>query len=198
MTDIVLASASSTRLALLRNAGLDVRVDPAAIDEAEVKAGYRHEGRQAMDLAVALAELKALRISSRYPNALVIGADQLLVCGDVWFDKPPDLDHAKAQLTALRGKTHMLVTAVVTVRGGLRLWHRLEVPRLTMRDFSDAFLEHYLRSTGNDILSSVGAYQLEGLGVQLFTGIEGDYFSILGLPLLPLLEHLRLQGAMSD
>lgn len=196
MTDIVLASASVIRQALLSSAGLHVRVDPAAIDEAEVKAGYRRDGRQATDLALALAELKALRVSSRYPDALVIAADQLLVCGDIWFDKPPDFDHARAQLMALRGRTHVLVTAVLTVRDGLRLWHHIEMPRLTMRDFSDAFLEEYLSSTGDDVLSSVGAYQLEGQGIQLFSDIEGDYFSILGLPLLPLLQHLRLQGTV--
>ena len=196
MTDIVLASASSARRALLRSAGLSFRADVAAVDEAEVKAGYRREGRNVADLALALAELKALRVSGRYPEALVIGADQILVCGDVWFDKPPDLDHARAQLIALRGRTHSLVTAVVTVRDGIRLWHCLETPRLTMRDFSDDFLDRYLNLTGEDVLVSVGAYRLEGIGIQLFTKLEGDYFSILGLPLIPLLSHLRIQDRL--
>ena len=197
MTDIVLASSSSTRRALLRDAGVDFHADAAAIDETEVKVGYRREGRKVVDLAMALAELKALRISGRYPEALVIGADQILVCGDVWFDKPPDLDHARAQLMTLRGKTHSLVTAVVTVRGGVRLWHCLEVPQLTMRDFSSHFLDRYLNLTGEDALESVGGYRLEGMGIQLFAKIEGDYFSILGLPLLPLLDHLRTQDRLS-
>lgn len=171
-------------------------VEPAAIDEGEIKTGYRRENRKVMDLAIALAELKALRISARHPEALVIGADQILVCGDVWFDKPPDLDHARAQLSALRGKMHELVTAVVTMQDGARLWHLVQTPKMTMRNFSDDFIDRYLSDSAVEALESVGGYRLEGHGVQLFTRVEGDYFSVLGLPLLPLLEHLRLQGEL--
>jgi septum formation protein len=117
----------------------------------------------------------------------------MLVCGDVWFDKPPDLDHARAQLMALRSRTHELVTAVVVFRNGEVLWHHVARARLTMRNFSDAFLDDYLSAAGDSVLASVGAYQLEKLGAHLFARIEGDYFTILGLPLLPLLEFLRVQ-----
>lgn len=193
---IILASASPARHALLRAAGVAFEVEPAAIDEGEIKTGYRRENRKVMDLAIALAELKALRISARHPEALVIGADQILVCGDVWFDKPPDLDHARAQLSALRGKMHELVTAVVTMQDGARLWHLVQTPKMTMRNFSDDFIDRYLSDSAVEALESVGGYRLEGHGVQLFTRVEGDYFSVLGLPLLPLLEHLRLQGEL--
>ena len=190
---LVLASASTARAAILEHAGFEVTRVPAAVDEAEVKEAFRREGRPAADCAVALATAKAERISRRHRGAFVIGADQMLVCGDVWFDKPPDLDHARAQLIALRGHTHELVSAVVVFRDGEDLWHYLDRARLTMRPFSDAVLDEYLAAAGESVLGSVGAYQLEGLGVHLFSRIEGDYFSILGLPLLPLLDFLRAQ-----
>lgn len=191
--ELVLASASPARASLLENAGFRVTRVPAAIDEAEVKAAFRREGADAATCAVALATAKAERVSRRHPGALVVGADQLLVCGDVWFDKPPDLDHARAQLKALRGRTHELVTAVVVFRDGHDLWHHVARPRLTMHSFSDTFLDEYLAAAGPDVLGSVGAYQLEKLGAHLFARVEGDYFSILGLPLLPLLDFLRAQ-----
>ncbi|MBX6370408.1 MAG: Maf family protein [Rhodospirillales bacterium] len=191
--ELVLASASPARASLLENAGFRVTRVPAAIDEAEVKAAFRREGADAAICAVALATAKAERVSRRHSGALVVGADQLLVCGDAWFDKPPDLDHARAQLRALRGRTHELVTAVVVFRDGHDLWHHVARPRLTMRSFSDTFLDEYLAAAGPDVLGSVGAYQLEKLGAHLFARVEGDYFSILGLPLLPLLDFLRAQ-----
>jgi septum formation protein len=190
---LVLASASAARAAILENAGFRVTRVPAAIDEDEVKAAFRREGGDAATCATALATAKAERISRRHRGALVVGADQMLVCGDVWFDKPPDLDHARAQLVALRGRTHELVTAAVVFRDGADLWHHVARARLTMRPFSDAFLDEYLAAAGERVLGSVGAYQLEGLGVHLFSRIEGDYFTILGLPLLPLLDFLRAQ-----
>jgi septum formation protein len=191
--DLVLASASPARANLLENAGVKVTRVPAAIDEAEVKEAFRREGADAATCAVALATAKAERVSRRHRGAFVVGADQMLVCGDVWFDKPPDLDHARAQLIALRGRTHELVTAVVVFRDGADLWHHVARAHLTMRQFSDAFLDAYLAAAGESVLGSVGAYQLERLGAHLFTRIEGDYFTILGLPLLPLLDFLRAQ-----
>jgi septum formation protein len=189
--ELVLASASPTRAGLLENAGFRVTRTPAAIDEAAVKEAFRREGADAATCAVALATAKAERISQRNHGALVVGADQMLVCGDVWFDKPPDLDHARAQLIALRGRTHELVTAAVVFRDGADLWHHVARARLVMRNFSDDFLDEYLAAAGESVLGSVGAYQLERLGVHLFTRVEGDYFTVLGLPLLPLLDFLR-------
>lgn len=194
---IVLASASRTRLDLLRRAGVAVEAEAAAIDEAAVKQALHADGAKPEDVAEALAEMKAQRVSRRRPGALVIGADQMLDCNGVWFDKPPDLDHARAQLLALRGKTHALISGAVAVRDGERLWHRTDRARLTMRPFSDGFLEWYLAQTGPAALTSVGAYQLEGLGAQLFAKVEGDYFTILGLPLLPLLDYLRTRGVLA-
>jgi len=198
MAAIVLASSSPARQAMLRQAGLDVEIEPAAVDEAELKASFRAAGAAAAEVAEALAELKAQRISRRRAGALVVGADQMLQCGSVWFDKPPDRAHARAQLIALRGRTHDLVSSVVTVRDGGRLWHHTDRARLTVRDFTDAFLDSYLDRVGEAALTSVGGYQLEGPGAQLFARVEGDYFTVLGLPLLPLLEHLRLQGLLDS
>jgi septum formation protein len=194
---LVLASASAARLALLRGAGLAVEAQPAHIDEAEIKAAAQADGASPDEAALLLAELKAARIARREPDALVVAADQLLVCGDDWFDKPPTLDAARDQLRALRGRTHMLVTAVLCQRGEARIWHHVARPSLTMRDFSDGFLDAYLAAEGDALTACVGAYRLEGMGVQLFERIEGDYFSILGLPLLPLLGFLRQHRALT-
>ena len=193
---LVLATASPARIAMLRAAGVEALADPAAIDEADVKAALRADGADAADAAEALAEMKARRVSRRHPDALVVGADQMLDCGGVWFDKPPDMEHARAQLMALRGKTHRLIACVVSVRDGERIWHHTDSAKLTVRPFTDAFLDMYLDRLGTAALSSVGAYQLEGLGVQLFSRVEGDHFTVLGMPLLPLLDHLRLQGVL--
>jgi septum formation protein len=193
---VVLASASAVRAALLRSAGIKAEIAPAHVDEDEIKRAFRAEGRSAIDAAIALAEVKAMRIARNHPGALVIGADQILVCGAEWFDKPADLDHARAHLRTLRGKAHGLATAAVIVRDGERIWHHPETPKLTMRDFTDAFLDDYLAREGADVLSSVGVYKLEGRGVQLFSRIDGDFFTILGLPLLPLLGFLREHGVV--
>ena len=193
---LVLASGSAARAALLRNAGLRFEVAAAALDEAEIKAGFRAEGGDAEPCALALAAAKAARVSRRRPGALVIGADQLLVCEGSWYDKPADMTAARAQLLALRGRAHELVTAVCAMQDGTQIWHAVERPRLVMRAFGEEFLDAYLASCGEDILASVGAYRLEDLGVQLFARIEGDFFSILGLPLLPLLEFLRAHGTV--
>jgi len=193
---LVLASASATRAALLARAGVAVTVDAAAIDEREIKAAFRKTHNDVAGCAMTLAETKAICVARRHPDVLVIGADQMLACGGDWFDKPGSLAEARRHLEALRGKTHELVTAAVAVRGERVLWRHAERPRLVMRGFSEAFLDDYLASVGDDALTSVGAYQLEGRGAQLFSRVEGDYFSILGLPLLALLDFLRAQGVV--
>ncbi len=192
--EVVLASASRSRLDLLRRAGLRLRADPARVDESEVKASLRAERADAAAAAETLAELKASKVSLRAPGALVIGADQILECEGRWFDKPPDRARAAEHLRALGGKTHALVTAVCAVRDGVRIWHHGEAPRLTMRPLDEAFIESYLEAAGPEVLKTVGAYRLEGLGAQLVTKVSGDYFTILGLPLLPLLGFLREHG----
>lgn len=193
---LFLASASTTRLALLTAAGVTVRAIPPAIDEDAVKMRLKAAGAEAGSVAQALAVAKAQAVAKSRPDALVIGADQMLVCGDNWYDKPGDLTAAKRQLRSLRGRTHTLLSAAAVVRGERVLWQHLSEADLTMRAFGQDFLENYLQDAGPAILSSVGAYQLEGLGVQLFEKIEGDHFTILGLPLLPLLGFLRGAGVL--
>lgn len=196
LAPIILASASAVRSALLRAAGVPIAVDAAAIDEIEAKASLRAAQATAAAIAEALAELKAQRVSRRHPRGLVIGADQVLECDGVILDKPADLAEARRQLLALRGRRHQLLSAVVLVRDGQRLWHHVGRADLLMREFSEQFLDDYLRSVGDAALSSVGSYQIEGLGAQLFASIDGDYFTVLGLPLLPLLDILREHGVL--
>ncbi len=195
---VVLASGSKTRAAMMEQAGVRVTLAPAAVDEDEIKLAARAEGIPVDEVAEALAELKAQRVTRKYPGALVIGADQMLECDGQWFDKPTGRDAAREQLKALRGKTHRLVSCAVVLRDGERLWHQVDRARLTMRPFSDAFLESYLNAAGDNVLHSVGAYQLEGLGAQLFHRVDGDFFTILGLPLLPLLGFLRVHGVIAE
>ncbi len=194
---VILASASRARQELLLRAGVAARAEPARVDEQEVRASLRAEKAGVEDAAETLAELKALKVSRHTSGALIIGADQILDCDGTWFDKPPDRARAAADLRALSGKRHSLATAVCIVRDGVRLWHHRESARLTMRPLGEAFIEAYLDAVGKDALASVGAYQLEGLGAQLFSRVEGDYFTILGLPLLPLLEFLRNHGVVA-
>jgi septum formation protein len=191
---LILASASASRRALLSAAGLDFEVRPSGVDEGAVK---RAAGN-AMAAALELADLKACAVAATEPGALVIGADQILVCDGVWYDKPASMAGAADQLRALRGRTHELATAIACHEGGRRVWHHLEAPRLTMRNFGDAFLQAYLAAEGERVTSTVGAYRIEGLGAHLFASIQGDYFSVLGLPLLPLLEFLRAQRVLVE
>ena len=193
---IILASASTARASVLHGAGLDFTVEPARIDEETVKDSLKAEGSTAPDVALALADLKAAKLSARHPGALVIGADQMLDCNGIWFDKAPDKEALFAQLMALRGKTHHLEAALCVHQNGRRIWHVVERAALTMRDFSDGFLQDYVAAADDDVLASVGGYRLEGTGAQLFSKIEGDYFTILGLPLLPLLDFLRHHGVV--
>lgn len=194
---IILASGSQTRRTMLERAGVPFTVQTAAVDEGAVKGAMKEETKNPARVADVLAELKATRVSARNPGAIVIGADQMLDCDGVWFDKPETAADAAVQLRALRGKTHRLTSAVVAVRDSRRLWHHTESARLTMRSFSDAFLEDYLARLGETATTSVGAYQIEGLGAQLFMAVDGDHFTILGLPLLPLLDFLRENGVLT-
>lgn len=194
---LILASASRARAAMFEAVGVDVTLGPAAVDEGEVKASFKAAGGSAGEAAVALAELKAGRTAAgASPEAIVLGADQILTCEDDWFDKPPDRGAAKAQLQRLASKPHELHTAVVAFRNQARAWHHLERTRLWMRPLSDGFLDRYLDAVGDDVLETVGGYHIERLGPHLFARIEGDHFSILGLPLLPTLGFLRDQGVV--
>ena len=190
----MLASASSARAQVLDGAGIPYLRDPASIDEGVIKSAFRAKGATAAAAAEALARAKAGAVSKRHEGALVVGADQILECGDAWFDKPADGERAVAHLRALRGRTHSLVSAVCVVRDGECAWRHVETARLTMWAFDDAFIGRYLERAGEAALESLGAYRLEGLGIQLFSDIQGDFFAILGLPLLPLLAFLRRNG----
>lgn len=196
MSAVILASGSASRRALLAGAGVEAEAIKPLIDEAAYRDGMRAEGMSIRDQAMRLAELKALKISERH-GGLVIGGDQMLALGEHAFDKPADLAGARAHLEALSGKAHTLETAIVVAEAGQIVWRHLARPKLTMRTLSDVFITDYVDRVGEPLLATVGAYQLEGLGSQLFTKIEGDYFSILGLPLLPLLDYLRTRGVIA-
>ena len=196
MSDVILASGSAIRRTLLTNAGLPITVDPADIDEGQIKTRMKVQNAPALRAAAELAVAKAQAVSPRHPGKLVIGADQILAFGEHWFDKPKDHQAAMRQLERLAGRAHQLVSAVAVVRNSEEVWRTAQAVTLHMRPLSQGFIETYLDQAGDAVLSSVGAYQLEGLGAQLFTAIEGDYFTVLGLPLLPLLAFLRQQGIM--
>jgi septum formation protein len=193
---IILASGSLYRRALLENAGLGIEVQAAEIDERAVEAPLAESGAAPEEVALILAEAKASEVSERYGDALVIGADQTLSLGDRLFHKPADMEDARRTLLMLSGKTHELNSAVVLARNGEAIWRHVSLARMTMRELDPAFVGRYLAKTGDAALTSVGAYQIEGPGIQLFERIEGDYFSIIGLPLLPLLSALRDRGAI--
>ena len=194
-TPVILASKSSARQAILRNAGLDFEAVVAGVDEDATKAGLLAEGASPREVADALAELKAVKVSTKRPG-LVIGADQTLDFAGRLIDKVETLDQARTLLLELRGKTHKLHSAVVVARDGKPIWRVVQTAKLSVRPFSDAWLEGYLERRGEHILHCVGCYELENEGVQLFDAIDGDYFTILGLPLVGLLDFLRLHGAL--
>ncbi|PWL19557.1 septum formation inhibitor Maf [Falsochrobactrum shanghaiense] len=188
---LILASKSPFRSALLKNAGLDFSSESADLDERAVEAPLYESGATPEDVALVLAEAKALDVSAKNPDAMVIGCDQTLSMGDGIFHKPADMDAARRQLLKLSGQTHQLNSAVVLVKNGETLWRHVSIARMTMRDLDPGFVGRYLGRVGDIALASVGAYQVEGPGIQLFERIEGDYFTIVGLPLLPLLAQLR-------
>lgn len=194
MSGLILASTSAPRGAILSAAGVIFSVVAPGVDEDPVKAQLLAAGAGPRDIAAELAGLKAVAVS-RLHRGLVVGADQTLDLDGALFDKPRDLCQARRTLEALRGRTHLLHSAVTVASGGAALWSEVVTARLTMWPFSDAFLDRYLAEQGEQVLSSVGAYLIEGRGIQLFETIEGDHFSILGLPLLPLLTYLRAAAA---
>lgn len=195
--EIVLASASASRAALIQAAGIPVRINPADIDEAEIRSVLEKGGKMLPeDVAEVLARTKAETVSLRETSALTIGADQILELAGRIYEKPRSMKEARAALLRLSGHTHHLHSSVAVARGGETLWSYTGTAHMTMRNFDAVFIGNYLAETGDAILSSVGAYHLEGLGVHLFEKIEGDYFTILGLPLMPLLECLRREGVL--
>jgi septum formation protein len=196
VTGLILASGSKARAAILEAAGISFEVHPARVDEDAVKDSLLAEGADGRAVADALAELKAIRVSSSYPEYLTLGADQVLILDGTLVSKSADLAAARALLRQMRGKRHELVTAMVLAKGGAPVWRHVSSASLWMRAFGDAFLDDYLAASGDGILGSVGCYHLEGLGAQLFERVEGDYFSILGIALLPLLAALREQGIL--
>jgi septum formation protein len=188
---IILASASQGRARMLADVGLVVTPIPSCVDEANVKAAMLAEGCDAQEIAAALADMKARQISTKHTDALVIGADQTLALGSRLFDKPDSIEEARAALVALSDQSHHLYSAAVCQRDGQVVWRHTGIARLTMRPLTTAFIDMYLEQLGDRVMSTVGGYEVEGVGLQLFTAIDGDTFTIRGLPLLPLLGYLR-------
>ncbi|MCX7301716.1 MAG: Maf family protein [Rhodobacterales bacterium] len=195
---IILASGSSIRATLLRNAGLAFDVVQARVDEKGMRDSLLAEDATPRDIADTLAELKAIRVSGRHRQALVIGCDQVLALGDLLLSKAETIGEARDQLVALRNRTHKLLSAVVICQDGAPVWRHVGEVRLTMRGFADAWLDDYLARNWDSVRDAVGCYKLEEEGVRLFTRIEGDYFTVLGLPLLELLSYLALRGTIES
>lgn len=193
---LILASKSKSRQDLLDAAGVEFKCISAGIDEDAVKSEMRADGQDSRQASLTLATRKAMAVSKKHPNAFVIGADQILDLNGEWFSKPADLNIAHKHLKKLRNKTHLLVNGTAVVKNGALVWFDNSVVKVKMRDFSDNFLDDYLAEAGDDVCDSVGAYYMEDLGAQLVESYEGDYFSVLGLPLLPLLECLRTCGEL--
>lgn len=195
---IILASTSPWRADMLRNAGVTIECVNPGVDEEEMKLALRAEGVLARDQADALAEMKARRISARYPGILVLGADQILDFKGEAFDKPANHKAARETLVRLRGERHELLSAAVIALDGEPIWRHIGKARLFMRPFSDQFLDDYLDKIDEDALKTPGAYMLEGIGAQLFSRIDGDYFTVLGLPLIETLGFLRVRGIITE
>lgn len=194
---LVLASTSAARRAMLSNAGVPHEAVAPRVDEDELKLALKAEGASPRAVADALAETKAVKISQRTPGALVLGADQILALPDgTMLDKPSDRAAAAAQLRSLRGIEHRLISAAVIAENGSPVWRFVDTAALQVRNFSDEWLDTYLDAEGDVLLGCVGAYRLEGLGAQLFARVRGDYFTVLGLPLLAVLDYLRLRGVI--
>lgn len=191
---IILASASEIRATMLRNAGLNFNVRPGRVDEEAIRNSLEAECASARDLADTLAEMKARKVSERDMDALVIGADQVLECEGRIFAKPQTQDDAREHLKFLRGKTHRLLSAAVVCEGGTPIWRQVGTVRLTMHEVSDAMVADYVSRNWESIRYAVGCYKIEEEGVRLFARIEGDFFHILGLPLIELLTWLRIRG----
>lgn len=196
-SSLILASASTTRKKMLENAGVPVMCVPAAINEQSIKHDLMAEGVLPRDMADCLAEAKARNVAFQYPDSLVLGADQILVQGSDIFSKAQTRAEAKEALKRLSGNSHQLISAAVVSHQGQAVWRTISSATLKVRPLSDSFIDQYLGKLGDAAFSSVGCYQLEGLGSQLFEKIEGDYFTILGLPLLPLLDFLRARGMIT-
>ncbi|QDC01550.1 Maf-like protein [Mesorhizobium sp. 8] len=193
---LILASGSPFRRVMLENAGVAVEAEPANLDERALEAPLKDSGASPEDVALVLAEAKAVAVSEKHPGSLVLGCDQTLSLGDEIFHKPADMEGARRHLLALSGKTHRLNSAAVLARDGVVLWRHVGVAALTMRKLDPAFIGRHLARVGTKALQSVGAYQIEGEGIQLFDKIEGDHFTIVGLPLLAVLGELRRLGAI--
>lgn len=182
---------------MLAHAGVSFVLEPSAIDEGPIKARCKSDGSSSGQTALALAAEKARKVAERRRAALVIGSDQILECDGDWFNKPASRAEAIRSLKVLRNRSHILVSAVTVMRDDMCLWRFVDSAKLTMRFFSDDFLRRYIDDGGDAILSSVGAYRIEGTGIQLFSRIEGDYFTVQGMPLLPLLDCLRRYNALA-
>ena len=194
---LVLASTSPYRRKMLEAAGLSFEIVAPDVDEADLKHSLAARAPKPGAVAGALARAKAEAVSARHPDAVVIGADQVLALEQELFDKPGDLAAARAQLERLRGKTHRLLSAVALAQRGQILWSTVGEAVLTMRHFSPEFLDRYLAASGDGLCRIVGAYEIEGPGIQLFERVEGDHFTIIGLPLVPLLAELRSRGVIA-
>ena len=193
---IILASGSPHRRAMLENAGISFAVEVSTLDERAIEAPLQESGVGPEDVALVLAEAKAVDVSGRHPGALVIGADQTLSLGDRVFHKPADMEDARRALLALSGQTHRLNSAVVLAQDGVAVWRHVGVAEMTMRALDPGFIGRHLARVGDEALGSVGSYQVEAEGIQLMERIDGDLFTIIGLPLLPLLAELRARGAI--
>lgn len=194
---LILASGSAIRAQILTEAGLTFKVITRPVDESAIKMAMLAEGALPRDIADALAEAKAVRVSRTEPG-LVIGADQIMVMNGQIFDKPETMEAARERLLSMRGQTHHLIGGVVICENGQPVWRHISKTTLTVREFSDSFLDDYLQKEGDIVLKSVGAYRFEGRGAQLFSHVEGDFFSILGLSLLPVLDYLRQRGVAAQ